>query len=253
MEGKEVIIKKVVKKGGHGGGHSGGAWKVAYADFVTALMAFFLLMWLVTAMKPQAKAALAQYFKEYNVLKGSKSLQKKVVNIEVGEGDQVIIKGAQGAIDLGGSGDSLLQAMRNEIEQKLADVQDQVQVDVTADGAIRVQLFDKDGQPIFPPGSAELTPLGHKILNVIVDRFKGGMVKVAIEGHTDAYVYSGAGKTNWELSTERASAARIALEERGFSPENLLRVTGYAATVPLVVGNPFDPRNRRISLLFYSQ
>ncbi len=251
MEGKEVVIKKV-KKGGHGGAH-GGAWKVAYADFVTAMMAFFLLMWLVTAMKPQAKQAMAEYFKEYNVLKGAKALKKKTVNIEVNEGDQVIVKGGQGALDLGGAGDSLLQAMKQEIEQKLADVEDQVMVDVTADGAIRVQLFDKEGGPIFPPGSAELSPLGRKILDVIVDRFKGGMVKVAIEGHTDAFVYAGAGKTNWELSTERASAARVELEQRGFSPDHLLRVTGYAATVPLVVDNPFDPRNRRISLLLYSQ
>ncbi len=256
MEGEKVIVKKVRRGGGHGG-HHGGSWKVAYADFVTAMMAFFLLMWLLTALKAKQKMEMAVYFKEYNALKGKKDIEQKidmkmraVMEPQKPDGQG---KGDLGVIDSGLTveRDQFMQAMRNEIEMRLNEVQGQVLVDVTPDGAVRIQLVDLEGSPMFLSGSPEMTPVAKRILAVITERIRNADVHIAVEGHTDAYAYSSGGLTNWELSTQRASAARRELEADGFSPDRLLRVTGLAATQPLVGDNPFDPRNRRISILVY--
>lgn len=254
MEGEKVIIKKV-KSGGHEGSH-GGSWKVAYADFVTAMMAFFLLMWLLGALKPQQKVGVATYMKQYNVMKGTSAIKEKIdkeiklIFDQEGKG----AKGEMGIVDTGlsgtGAGERLMKAVKAEIEMKLSDVQNQVLVD-SVDNTVRVQLVDAEGNLMFPSGSAELTPTAKKILQVIADKLKDSAVKIAIEGHTDAYRYNTGGLTNWELSTMRASAARRELELNGFNPDHLVKVAGYADTVPLVGDNPFDPRNRRISLLLY--
>jgi chemotaxis protein MotB len=256
MEGEKVIVKKV-RRGGHEGGHHGGSWKVAYADFVTAMMAFFLLMWLLTSLKAKQKMEMATYFNEYNALKGKKDIQQKIdmkmkaiLDPKKAEGQG---KGDLGIIDSGLTvqRDQLMQAMKSEIELRLKEVQDQVLVDVTPDGAVRIQLVDVEGNPMFPSGSPVLTPVAKQILGVICERIRNADVRIAIEGHTDAFAYASGGLTNWELSTQRASAARKELEADGYSPDRLLRVTGLAATQPLVGDNPFDPRNRRISILVY--
>jgi len=255
MERQNVKIKRV-KKGGDHGGHHGGSWKVAYADFVTAMMAFFLLMWLVTAKKMEEKVGIATYFNDYDITKGESDIKKKIdekikkyklvldQNSKDSQAIKLVLENNTAAAR------QILQDWKSEVQLKLNDVSDQIMVEITEDGAIMIQLVDKEGAPMFPPGSSDLSPVAKKILEVIWEKVKLEGVKIAIEGHTDAHRYSASGKTNWELSTERASAARKELERLGFQPENLLRVTGLADTKP-ISNDPFSPTNRRISLLLY--
>ncbi len=254
MERQGVVIKKV-KKGEHGG-HHGGSWKVAYADFVTAMMAFFLLMWLVTAKNLQDKAGIATYFKDYDITKGEKDIKDKIkkeidkINIMFESKDKDAVPIKINILNNSETAKKVLSEWRNEMQSKLDDVSDQVLIDVTEDGAIRIQLVDKEGLPMFAAGSAELTPLAKKIIGVIWEKIKIEGVKIAIEGHTDAHQYSASGKTNWELSTERASSARRELERLGLLPNHLLSVSGLADTHP-ISKDPYSPINRRISLLLY--
>lgn len=245
---KSVIIKHV-KKRAEEGGH-GGSWKVAYADFVTAMMAFFLLMWLITMVSPEKRISVASYFKHFTILEksGSSFMEKNVavVNETGGEisGPKKFSKGMKKEV----TREELKEKLRSEMEQQLEDVKDQVIVEVF-EGGVRIQLVDKDGRQIFPLGSAEPTPIARKIFKVIAGSIKDVPNKIAIEGHTDALTYSSGRYTNWELSTERASAARKELEAYGLDPDRLARVSGFAATEPLIKGNPNDPRNRRISII----
>ncbi|MBA4373723.1 MAG: hypothetical protein C0402_12795, partial [Thermodesulfovibrio sp.] len=157
--------------------------------------------------------------------------------------------------DVKGSGKSevptsevIEEKIKNEISSKLSDVQDQIMVDLF-EGGVRIQLVDKDGQSLFPVGAAEPSAKAKKILVVIAENIKSLGNKIAIEGHTDALNYSTTRYTNWELSTERASAARKELEKSGLDPDKLVMVAGYASTAPLIKDNPNDPRNRRISII----
>jgi chemotaxis protein MotB len=245
---KNVIIKVVKKK--VEGGHHGGSWKVAYADFVTAMMAFFLLMWLITMVAPERRARVATYFKSFSIFEKSgisfMNKQEAIVN-ETG-GEVTVPKEYDSTAGGGMTREQLHQKLRDEIERKLAEVKDQILVEVF-DGGVRIQLVDKAGQPLFPLGGASLTPVGRKMLEVVAGGIKDVPNKIAIEGHTDALSYSSSRYTNWELSTERASAARKALETSGLDPDRLAQVSGYAATLPLIRENPNDPRNRRISII----
>jgi chemotaxis protein MotB len=144
------------------------------------------------------------------------------------------------------------EKLRREIETKLADVKDQVLVE-TFEGGVRIQMMDKDGSPMFALGSAELTPTARRIIKVITENIRDTENPIAIEGHTDALPYAGNRYTNWELSTDRASSARREMEANGLAQERLVRVAGFAATDPLIKENPYDPRNRRISILVYTQ
>lgn len=259
MEGQPVIIKKVRKKG-HGGGH-GGAWKVAYADFVTAMMAFFLLMWLLAMVSPEKRAGVSYYFKHFNVFdKGGLSfvdskLTPKVklldddatgkpeLTLQIEEEEERALK----------SGEALSERLKKEIESKLSDFKDQIIID-TFEGAVRVEILDRETGTMFPLGSAEISSNGKRILKIISPAIITSNRKIAIEGHTDALVFAASNKySNWELSTERASAARREMERDGLPPEMLIRVTGYAATEPLIKDNLYDPRNRRISILMFYQ
>jgi len=116
-----------------------------------------------------------------------------------------------------------------------------------------VDIMDKEGNPMFPLGSTTLTESGQKILRVLCDNIKNTSNRIEIEGHTDAVSYAKKEFGNWELSTSRASAARLEIEKNGIPPTRLLRVSGYAATEPIIKDNPFDPRNRRISLRLYPE
>lgn len=243
-----VIIKRV-KKRGEAGGH-GGSWKVAYADFVTAMMAFFLLMWLLAMSSPAKKAALADHFKNFSIFEksGLSVMEKNVASVN-DTGSEVSVpmefsKDKKKEV----TREDLKEKLRSDTEKQLADVKDQVLVEVF-EGGVRIELVDKDGRQIFPLGSAEATPAARKIFSVIAGSIKDVPNKIAIEGHTDALTYSSGRYTNWELSTERASAARKELESNGLDPNRLARVSGFAATEPLIKGNPNDPRNRRISII----
>ncbi|HLP60402.1 MAG TPA: flagellar motor protein MotB [Candidatus Deferrimicrobium sp.] len=257
MERQSVNIKKIKKIKDHGWKYHSGTWKVAYADFVTAMMAFFLLMWILAAKNPQDKAGIAEYFKEYDITKGQAHIKEKIdmavkrLNIVVDKSDKEALNARAIFLDKNSeAAGKIVRDWKNQIQLKLIEVANQVWVDSADDGAIMIQLVDSDGLLMFPAGSSELTPVAKKILAVIWDKIKAEDVKIAIEGHTDAHQYTANGKTNWELSTERASAARKELERLGFLPGNLLRVSGLAATRP-ISDDIYSPINRRISLLLY--
>jgi chemotaxis protein MotB len=309
--GAPIIIKKI-KKGGHGGAH-GGSWKVAYADFVTAMMAFFLLLWLISMVSDEKKARVSQYFKEFSLFeKGGKSfmMDNQVSDsqfeiIESGESSgnkpqdtktdqgkkqakasedfkdfrvfqkdgqsfmmenqasnnqiELIDKGKTGDKSPGEGGDGtenaaaemtedIKEILKKEIELKLTTLKDQILVNVD-EGASKIEIIDKNGGLImFTSGSKEMTPDGKKALSIVAESLKGVKGKIAIEGHTDSSKYAGTQYSNWELSTERAAAARKELESCGISPDKFIRVAGYADTDPLISSDTLDPRNRRISI-----
>ncbi len=238
---KTIIIKRVKK--GHAE-HHGGAWKVAYADFVTAMMAFFLLLWLLSMADPVKLAALANYFRNFNLfdksgtsfMQGSESIQKDVKTTVAesigGETQQQDLK------------DKITQA----VESKLHTLKDNIYVDAV-EGGVRIQIVDTEGVPMFASGSSVPNEKAKEILRVIADNIKGDPHKVAVEGHTDASPFKRGQRTNWELSTERASAARRELENNGIDTDRVARVVGYADTELLNKDDPKDARNRRISLI----
>lgn len=265
MKGQQIIIKKVKKKGGAAG--HGGAWKVAYADFVTAMMAFFLMMWLLNMTSQEKRARISQYFKTYSIFQTG-GASTPVVFKEGGPltvGEQESKGQATGAVQVTepgsvpsfGQGDEGLgrnkaeafkESIKQAIETKLGDIKDQVMVDIY-EGGVRIQLVDTEGKTMFDVGSSRPTPMAMRILQVIGDNVKSLPNPVAIEGHTDALAYKSATYGNWELSTERALTARKELEKLGLDPSRLTKVAGYADTVPLIKEDPRDPRNRRISII----
>lgn len=242
---KAIIIKKVKK--GHEG-HHGGSWKVAYADFVTAMMAFFLLMWLLAMVSPEKRVALSEYFKHFSIfekagqsfmMEGQQVLQEKGKEMETfdfGDGKTAL------------SPEDLKEKLKKAIEEKLRALKDQTVVDIF-EGGVRIQLVDLEGKPMFQLGSAQLTPSAKEILKLVSDNIKDLPNRIAIEGHTDASPLKTGRITNWELSTDRASSARRELEANGIEPGRIARVVGYADTELLVEENPNDPRNRRISII----
>jgi chemotaxis protein MotB len=254
VEGKSIIIKKVRKKG-HGGGH-GGSWKVAYADFVTAMMAFFLLLWLISMVSPEKKAQVSQYFREFSVFEKSGTSILDMQNVpppimgtspvpELLSEDE--IKG-----DASPATAQFEEKMNQEMQTRLSEFKEQIMVE-KFDGGVRLEILETEGRPMFPSGGNELTPEGKKILQVITENLQQNKAKIAIEGHTDSKGFASNRYSNWELSTERASAARRELERNGLVPDRLVRIAGLAATQPLVRDNPQDSKNRRISILLFSE
>lgn len=249
-EQKSIIIKRIKKKSAEGG--HGGSWKVAYADFVTAMMAFFLLMWLITMVSPEKRARVASYFKYYAIF------EKSGISMFDGAGKDIISIGGEGVNipeEKGNPGkvkqktpSQLKEDVQEKINSKLGYLKNQIVVEVL-NNAIRIDVVDSEGSPIFPVGDSNFTETGKKILLEIAESIKDSDNKIIIEGHTDALSYRSNRFTNWELSTERASSARRFLESVGISPDRISMVTGYAATKPLIKDNPNDPRNRRVSIV----
>ncbi len=244
---KSTIIIKKIKKGHEG--HHGGSWKVAYADFVTAMMAFFLLMWLLAMVSPEKRAALAEYFKHF-------SLFEKAGQSFMMEGQQQLLQKSgsetktfdfgEGKVAL--SPEDLKEKLKKAIEEKLRTLKDQAIVDIY-EGGVRIQLVDIQGKSMFLPGSAQLTQSAKEILKLVGENIKDLPNRIAVEGHTDAAPLKAGRITNWELSTDRASSARRELEVNGIEPDRVARVVGYADTELLYKDNPNDPRNRRISII----
>jgi chemotaxis protein MotB len=244
---KTIIIKKI-KKGG--GGHHGGAWKVAYADFVTAMMAFFLLMWLVTMTPEEKKVGISSYFKQFSIFQdpGQALLSGQTEILEKRGADE-----KSTALEIGKKtgeihAEDVKSNMEKAITGKLSGIQNQVIVDVF-EGGVRIQIVDFEGKPMFLPGSAQLTPIAKELLHIVAENIKELPHRVAVEGHTDSSGVKKGQMSNWELSTERALSARRTLEANGITHDRIARVVGYADSELLFKDNPTDPRNRRMSII----
>ena len=260
----KIVIKK--KKGGHAAGHSGGAWKVAYADLVTAMMAFFLLMWLLSSANPSTKAAISKTFSEGPEFWDSKAGKEMMETYNKG-----ILPGGRGMSPKPGDGDSgqgvdatMQEKERKAMEETAAAIekafkqdkllqafQDQLSMDFTDEG-LRIQIQDKAMQVLFDSGSSQLKPYTLSILKEIAQELGKLPNHVVIGGHTDAQKYSSQAYTNWELSSERANSARRVLEASGLRQDQVRRTTGYSDTLPLEGKDPKDPQNRRISIVVLS-
>lgn len=247
---RPIIIKK--KKRKHDAAH-GGAWKVAYADFVTAMMAFFLVMWLLAMVAPEKRAVMAEYFKKSGIFDQSgKSFMENTSQV-LRQPDKGFKETASDTSKGSGGGrvvsaEDLAKQLKAAIDEKLKSVKDQVLVDIM-EGGVRVQIIDSQGSMMFPSGSAEPTEKAKEILRLMTENIGDLRNRIAIEGHTDAAPYKNAQTTNWELSTARASAARRELEKNGVASSHIARVVGYADQELFVPENPLDPRNRRISII----
>lgn len=276
-----IILIKRRKKGG--GGHHGGTWKVAYADFVTAMMAFFLVMWLVTSTPEEKLGGIADYFKNPSAVKGATSTAVPGRMGPGGAGDSPVkiftqVRNPPGAgkaktPGIGSGKDSQprsdpekekqdrrkLEDLRKVLtkaiasSQAMAPFKDQLLIDITPEG-LRIQIIDAQNRPMFDLGSPELKPYTRALLVELATYLNDVPNRVAITGHTDTTPYRAKdGYTNWELSAERASAARRALVQGGLTDEKLARVVGLSSSVPFNRKDPADPKNRRISLVVLSQ
>jgi chemotaxis protein MotB len=264
----EVKIKFVKKKGGHAAAH-GGAWKVAYADLVTAMMAFFLLMWLLNSADKNTKAGIAGMFQDanfFNTERGKEILANHGKGILPGGRGMAPGPDGDGGTDMEaespGAAQEEHQAMEATAEaiekafqqdELLQAFQDQISMDFTDEG-LRIQIQDKAAQVLFDSGSATLKSYTLSILKEIAKELGKLPNRVVIGGHTDASQYANKAYTNWELSAERANAARRVMESAagGLRPGQVRRVTGYADTIPLEGKDPKDPQNRRISIVVVS-
>ena len=246
-----VVVRKKKVIGGHGGAH-GGAWKIAYADFVTAMMAFFLLMWLMMSTNHGTLEGIASYFNRpiSAAFKQGPGVDASLPQTQV-EKDKEKEKEKEKADD-----QQKLQQLQKSLEQlvqqnpKLAAYKNQIKIDVTSEG-LRIQIIDDKDRPMFASGSAQLEGYTKTILDQIGKTLNGVPNPVSIAGHTDSIKYSGAaaGYSNWELSTERANAARRELIDGGLKDSKVLQVRGLADSIPLFKNDPADPRNRRISIV----
>ncbi|KGU85643.1 flagellar motor protein MotB [Pseudomonas mediterranea] len=268
MENNQPIIIKRVKR--IAAGHHGGAWKIAFAYFATAMMAFFLVLWLLSTATPEQKIAIAGYFKDpvgfsesgtpYIIdLGGSPTLApENTLNPEVKsqpQPDKVTVDSEQ----VEGMAEQvererlelLLQELQNKVDEnpQLQKFKDQILFEITPNG-LRIQITDAENRPMFDSGSARLKPYFEDILLAMADTIKAVPNKISISGHTDAKPYIGKGDFgNWELSANRANAARRALVAGSYPDEQVARVVGYASSALFDRKDPFNPVNRRIDIV----
>ena len=228
-----VIKKKVVH-----GGHHGGAWKVAYADFVTAMMALFIVLWLLNSSK-QVRVAVGGYFKDPT------GKSKRVGNGENGSGENfVVTKENMDKIK-----DELSAAIhRVNITEKLKD---QIEMTITAEG-LRIELMETEKGAFFPLGTKDPNDQGRELLSLLAAELGKLPNSLSIEGHTDSKPFSTSGNyTNWELSADRANAARRIMQESGLGPTQVSQVRGYADQRLRKPQDPENPANRRISVIVH--
>lgn len=279
-----IVIKKIVK----GGGHHGGAWKVAYADFVTAMMAFFLLLWLLGITDEASRGGIAEYFKAPSPLIGPGGASTSMIKlggtkeIPHGEGDKLNQKAPSEeqikiheVVDTEAVAkekktlDTLMEKLKESIEKSemLKDFKDQLRIEIMPEG-LRIQIIDKQNRPMFSAGSEKLKPYTRVILYEIAKTItKYAPNKISITGHTDA---SSFGKgiieyetvdgeviqkqySNWELSSDRANAARRELIKGGMPDKQVGRVVGLGSSVLFDKKDPYSSTNRRINIIVMNQ
>ena len=270
-EGLRPIIVKRIKKGG--GGHHGGAWKIAYADFVTAMMAFFLLMWLLGSTAKGDLNGIAEYFKtplkvamaggsgsgDANTVLpgGGKDLTRQEGQLRKGENDVTnkrSVRAAQAELEKAERArlDELKKRIETAIDSSptLKQFKNQLLIDITSEG-LRIQIVDEKNRPMFALASAQLQPYTREILREIGKTLNDVPNKISLSGHTDATPYSKGekGYSNWELSADRANASRRELIIGGMDESKVLRVVGLSSAVLLDKEDPFNPINRRISII----
>ena len=232
-----VVIRK---KRAHGI-HHGGAWKVAYADFVTAMMSLFIVLWLMNS-SVAIKRAVAGYF---NDPRGTAGLMGTTMS---GTGETVAIASSDNM-------QSLKDKLEREIQAKkdLEKLAKQIEITITPEG-LRIELLEDRNGTFYELGSAKLSHNGQELLALLASELKTLPNALLIEGHTDAAQYtSDTGYSNWELSADRANAARRLMQQDGVRPDQVTQVRGYADQLLRVKNNPFDPSNRRVSILVKNQ
>jgi chemotaxis protein MotB len=282
---RPIVIKKVRKGGGHG--HHGGAWKVAYADFVTAMMAFFLLMWLINTTSPEQKRGIADYFAPASVSEstsgsggilggtslgdagaksdGSQSVIQQLApeapqdaqeagkSERTGEagGQAAAAEAAQSAAAKKEADDfsSAAQSLRQAMQDmpELAELSKQVLVDQTPEG-LRIQLVDQEGRSMFETGSSRPNDRARLLLRAVARVVNQLHNRVTVSGHTSATVAKASGD-DWALSAARANASRGVLQEAGIDPDRIYQVAGKANSDPLFPDDPTLPGNRRIAIV----
>jgi chemotaxis protein MotB len=304
---RPIIIVK--RRNRRAAAHHGGAWKVAYADFVTAMMAFFLVMWLVTAVSKEQRAAVFEYFKNPSMESG-KSVKAAPAQmgpggastspINLGGGLDAMRSRISPAADIGATAaptrreptkdpvrenqaqsqaqtqsqkppkaettlpalqllqaqehkklESLMEELREAVSksQALEPFKDQLLLDITPEG-VRIQIVDAQNRPMFDVGSARLRDYTQNILHELTPYLNSVPNRISLTGHTDSRPYPGqGGYTNWELSADRANAARRALTAAGLPDNKIARVVGLSSSVLFEKANPQNPINRRISIV----
>ncbi|MGZ4959837.1 MAG: flagellar motor protein MotB [Methylomonas sp.] len=273
MAEQPIIIKKIKKKAGHG--HHGGAWKIAYADFVTAMMAFFLLMWLLGSTDEKTKKGISEYFQNpfgvaittgggegngdrTNIIQGGGSDLKSQDEGQVHKGEEV--PPPPPPEDIAKIAEEQEKKKLEELQQKieemvkanptLAEYKDQIKLERTPEG-LKIQIVDAQNRPMFKLAKSSIESYAQTILRELAPVINELPNKVSINGHTDALPYPAnkSGYSNWELSTDRANVARHELTQGGLAEEKVLRVVGLASSIPYKEQNPTDPMNRRISII----
>lgn len=236
-----IVIKK---KGGHGG-HHGGAWKVAYADFVTAMMSLFIVLWLMNATPKETQEVIAGYFNDPKGTASWKGSEGKPIPKDSKESKEA--KEAKDKADMANLKMDLTKAIENM--SLLNKVKKQIEITVTEEG-LRVELVEDEKGTFFESGNAKPTPMLEEILKVLANQLKSVPNKLSIEGYTDAAPYAnGNGYSNWELSTDRANSARRVMQNDGIRFDQVSQVRGFGDQRLHVPDKPFDAANRRVSLV----
>ena len=279
-----ILIKKIKKGGGHG--HHGGAWKVAYADFVTAMMAFFLLMWLINTTSPEQKRGIADYFAPASVSETTSGSGGILAGTALGEdgakgaGSMAIIEemspesknpddgkssDAAKAIDAQASSEAMKEALEKREEAafqsaaqslrqslqdmpELAELSKNIIIDQTPEG-LRIQLVDQEGRSLFNEGQVQPNDRAKLLLRAVGKIVNQLPNRISISGHTSASMNGRKADTDWALSSARADASRRLLQTTGVDPDRVYQVAGKANSEPLYPDDPTLPGNRRIAIV----
>jgi chemotaxis protein MotB len=263
---RPIVVKRVKKVDG---GHHGGAWKIAYADFVTAMMAFFLLMWLLSTLDEQKLKGISEYFQTplKTALAGGKSVGQSAIILEGGGKAPEIPQPGGGRSTLDESREAVqraeaeqMRSMKEKLEHlidsssKLQPFKKQLLIDITTEG-LRIQIVDEKNRPMFQRARAEMEPYTSDILRELAPALNSMPNRISLSGHTDATPYSSGDRSysNWELSSDRANAARRVLVAGGLEEKRLMRVIGLSSAVLLDSDDPHNAINRRISIILLNK
>ncbi|MWP61897.1 flagellar motor protein MotB [Gilliamella sp. Pas-s25] len=269
---KDKSIRIIVKKkSGHGGGHHGGSWKIAYADFMTAMMALFLVMWLISTSTPQELKGIAEYFRTPLILgyNGGKNISDSESPIPGGGDDVSKQLGEEKSHVLNSSKDEfekqqlerlqMIEAARKiyetfEIDDRLKKLAPNLIIELTEMG-LRIQILASDDKPMFDVGSTTIDPNMQEILHTLAPIINSLPNKITLSGHTDErqYTTGDRGYSNWELSADRANASRRELIAGGLDSSKIIRIIALADTVSLNNANYSKDANRRISILILNK